>query len=221
MVLRIEKYKSKLRGKNTSKIVDDIIRYLCEKRSNDVDSFKAGKIEDFGSNVLKWGGEWGGGWCRWNEIFKEPFISPPKSPNTISRILDDLVEAGLVIKKRCQRFKEKGGSRPTFYRIADDIDPLELMTEEALIAEVHKERNSLQLFNENYAIAGEMYRELTGKDDFYKLVVEERVRRRSQISVQTGVERTPDGKVVPVIVTVSREEYEKTQPKIKNPCKPS
>ena len=208
IIEKIEKFTGKLQADNTRKIADAIINFLNNKRTHDLEATNNPNVR-----------VWGGGWARGSEIYKSHQQSA-----VIDRSLKGLVKAGIIERKPCpQRFKHESGKPPVFYRISDRIDPLELMTKQELIAEVYRERELREECTEWFHIAEEIYQRLTGKCDFRPLVFAERdkIREfRKNWVTKVWFENTPEGETVTHKTVISRDEWEKTRHKIKNPCVP-
>jgi hypothetical protein len=208
IIEKVEKFKEGLQAENTRGIADAIINFLNNKMTRDLEAANNPNLR-----------VWGGGWVRGSEIYKLH-----QQPAVIGRSLKGLVKAGIIERKPCpQRFKHESGKPPVFYRISDRIDPLELMTKQELVAEVYRERELREERTEWFYIAEEIYQRLTGKCDFLPLVITESNRMREERKntvVLVWFEDSAEGKRETHKIVKSRDEWENTRHKIRDPCEP-
>jgi hypothetical protein len=74
----------------------------------------------------------GGGWTRSGEIYKALHDHIP-NPNTLTRLLKDLVEAKIIDRRNCQRVKGRAGKAPVFYQVPQEYNPWLFYSRDELI----------------------------------------------------------------------------------------
>jgi hypothetical protein len=147
---RVTVYLSGLRSENTRIASQKVINFLLTKYQEQMDKRKDTH-------------EWSGGWVRSGNIFSELRNDIPNS-NTLTRVLNGLVESNLIERRDCQRIKGKPGKAPVFYRVPTVYDPILFNSHEFLIKAYKKCLAQTQDCMTSELAATMIFREYTGKD---------------------------------------------------------
>ena len=146
---KITIFLSTLRSENTRKVARQIIEYLFKRREEQLESRENRKI-------------WQGGWIRASEIF---ITITDQNPRTISRMLVDLSQNGLIERKECNRLKGHPGKPPVFYRAPLLYSPRLLLPREELLKEIEEYQEELLEVKEKCRAAYSILKEIIGKEE--------------------------------------------------------
>lgn len=120
---RLTDFINGLRSETTREGARKIIEYLIKER------IKQKKDQEQTS-------EWGGGWIRASNIFRD-MQGGFKNVNSLVRLLNDLSAAEIIERRQCPRVTGLPGKSPVFYRVPENYDPLCLVSRGELIRRIY------------------------------------------------------------------------------------
>lgn len=109
--------------------MEKITEYLSSVKS---DKTRAGAKEIVEFLLKKRDEHEGEGWIRSGEIYKTLRDHIP-NPNTLTRLLKDLVKAEIIDRQDCPRVKGRAGKAPVFYRVPQGYNPCLFYSRDELI----------------------------------------------------------------------------------------
>jgi len=131
------------------------------------------------------------GWVKSSEIF----ALLNENPFTVTNLLKNLINTGIVIRHECPRKKGQYGKPRVFYRIVGYIDPTRFKTHEELIEDLKFITNALTDTAMREGICRQMLFEITEKDqteEIKRRAAEIKKHQEEQIEEIRKVEKIPD-----------------------------
>lgn len=123
-------------------VIEKVTKYLTSVKSENT-RVGARQIVEF--LIKKWDEPGSEGWTRSGEIFNA-LRDHITNPNTLTRILMNLVKAEIIDRQPCPRMKGRSGKAPVFYRVPEKYSPLLFCSRDELIKQLLDLKDRMTLY---------------------------------------------------------------------------